>query len=277
VSDDVLFRAQDVVVDFAGRSQKRALDHVDFCAGAGEAIGIVGESGSGKTTLSRVLLGLQKVSSGTVTFGGDDIGRWRGRRRHELATQLQAVFQDPYRSLNPTRTVEQTLQECRTVARRSGEGTAQPGLGECLEMVGLPARLLSSYPRRLSGGQRQRVAIARAIVSGARFWICDEPTSALDISVQAQIINLLVDLRERLGLGYVFITHNLGVVRYVADRVVVMHQGRVVEDAATSSVLSHPSDPYTQSLLDAALVPDPVAQRQRREAREDMNCNEKKG
>ncbi|MBX3547911.1 MAG: ABC transporter ATP-binding protein [Xanthobacteraceae bacterium] len=224
----------------------KAVDDVSLDVAQGEIVALVGESGSGKSTLARILLGLQESDSGEVTIAGRPI---HSISPFERAKLIQPVFQDPYSSLNPRKTIGQTVMRPLEL---HGIGSAQDRRKEAervMELVGLPRRLLNNYPPQLSGGQRQRVAIARAIVLQPKILICDEPTSALDVSVQAQILNLLLDLRDELGLSYLLITHDLAVVNCIATRVAVMHRGRIVESGEKDAVLRTPRDPYTQTLL----------------------------
>ena len=216
-------------------------------------LGIVGESGCGKSTLARMLLGLTPPSAGTIFIDGRDVA---GMDRRDLARRVQPVFQDPYSSLNPRRTVASIVSfpldvhGIGTKAERRRQALAM------LERVGLPARYADLTPGQLSGGQRQRVGIARALVMNPEIVVCDEPTSALDVSVQAQILNLLLDLRQEFNLTYVFISHNLAVVEHIATQVAVMYLGRVVEFAPTATLFAQPRHPYTQALLASVLTPD---------------------
>ena len=239
---------------FQPRRSLHAVNGVDLEVGRGEVLAIVGESGCGKSTLARMLLGLLAPSSGRVTLGGQDIDRLD---RKSVARRLQPVFQDPYSSLNPRRSIASIVAFPLTI---HGIGSPAERRGKALEMldhVGLPARYADRTPGQLSGGQRQRVAIARALVMRPEIVVCDEPTSALDVSVQAQILNLLLDLRRDLGLTYVFISHNLAVVEHIATRVAVMYMGRVVEQAPTAELFREPRHPYTQALLASVLTPEP--------------------
>jgi peptide/nickel transport system ATP-binding protein len=235
-----------------------ALDGVSVEVGAGESVGLVGESGSGKTTLARVLAGLEPATGGQVTIDGIPAGDWSrlsGKDRRRLRGTVQIVFQDPYSSLNPMHTIGSALAEAVTIR----EGSARNVSGQVdglLQSVGLPAGYARRRPVALSGGERQRVAIARALAVRPRVLICDEPVSALDVSVQAQILNLLAAIRAERGIGYLFITHDLSIVRQISDYLYVMHRGRVVESGPTEQVLSHPSDPYTIKLLDSAPRPE---------------------
>ncbi|MFF2954803.1 dipeptide ABC transporter ATP-binding protein [Kitasatospora sp. NPDC057965] len=224
-----------------------ALDGVGLTAAAGRAVGVIGESGSGKSTLARALLGLLRPSSGTVRVGGRS---WEGATAAEeraLRRRVQFVFQDPYASLSPRMTVREALAEPLLA-----HGLPLGRIEELVELVGLPAELLDALPHRLSGGQRQRVAVARALAVGPEVLVADEPTSALDVSVQAQILNLLLDLRHRTGVGLVFISHDLALVRHLCDEVLVMRHGRVVEQAPTERLFTAPENPYTRELLAAA-------------------------
>lgn len=238
---------------FAKKKIIKAVDDVSIDIAKGEIVALVGESGSGKSTLARILLGFQNCDKGDVAIMGRPIQSVATFERSKL---IQPVFQDPYSSLNPRKTIGQTIVRPLELHRI---GTAKDRIRQAermMELVGLPRRLLNNYPSQLSGGQRQRVAIARAIILQPKILICDEPTSALDVSVQAQIINLLLDLRAELGLSYLLITHDLAVVDCVATRVAVMYRGRIVEIGEKDDVLSRPQDPYTQTLLGSVLRAD---------------------
>jgi peptide/nickel transport system ATP-binding protein len=239
---------------FKGRRTLHAVNGVDLDVVKGEVLGIVGESGCGKSTLARILLGLLPPTRGTVALDGRDI-RELGRR--EMARRVQPVFQDPYSSLNPRRTVASIVTLPLAVHGIGSSAERRRSALEMLERVGLPARFADRYPRELSGGQRQRVAIARALVMRPEIVVCDEPTSALDVSVQSQILNLLLDLQRELGLTYVFISHNLAVVEHIATRVAVMYLGQVVELSETAALFRDPRHPYTRALLASVLTPEP--------------------
>ncbi|RYF49324.1 MAG: ABC transporter ATP-binding protein [Comamonadaceae bacterium] len=264
-----LLEVNNLRVDYSGSQGRvtRAVNDVSLSLKPRETLGIVGESGSGKTTLGRAVLGLTPVTSGSIVFEGVDITRASYKQRRALSSRLQVVFQDPYSSLNPTRTIGQTLAE--SLRHHSGlrrEEVAER-VGSMLERVGLPAQAAERFPGRFSGGQRQRIAIARALMSQPRLVICDEAVSALDLSVQAQILNLLRELQDDFDLSYLFIAHDLDVVRFLSDRILVMHQGREIEQGQADQVYETPKDPYTRALIDAVPVPDPDEQRRRREAR----------
>ena len=256
---DALIQARDVSRSFivkTGMFQPRrtlhAVNGVDLGIERGGVLGVVGESGCGKSTLARLLLGLIPPTGGTVSIEGRDI---RGLSRRSLARRVQPVFQDPYSSLNPRRSIASIVSLPLEV-----HGIANPRQRKAIEMlerVGLPARLAGNTPGQLSGGQRQRVAIARALVMNPEIVICDEPTSALDVSVQAQIMNLLMALRQDFNLTYVFISHNLAVVEHIATDVAVMYLGRVVESAPAAELFRQPRHPYTQALLASVLTPEP--------------------
>ncbi|GAA1273536.1 hypothetical protein GCM10009665_71560 [Kitasatospora nipponensis] len=233
----------------------RAVDDVSFQLAEGGSLGIVGESGSGKTTTARIVLGLESADAGQVLIRGEDrTVRRRGRaERLRRARQVQLVFQDPYLSLDPRTSVRDALRE--TLDLHLPRGDHEGRITELLDQVGLGAGQAGALPRQLSGGQRQRVAIARALAVQPAVLVLDEAVAALDVSVQAQILNLLADIRERTGIGYLFITHDLGVVRCVTDEVIVMRHGRIVEAGPTDRVLDHPEHPYTRLLLDS--VPRP--------------------
>ena len=238
----------------AGRLPLRAVSGVSMRLGRGEVAGLVGESGCGKSTLARILLGLLRPTGGEVLLDGVPI---RSIRAEERAGRIQPVFQDPYSSLNPRKTVAQIVGLPLSIQGKRGDQDKRGPVLEMLDMVGLPRRVENVYPSQLSGGQRQRVAIARALISRPGVLICDEPTSALDVSVQSQILNLLSDLRAQLGLTCLLISHNLAVVEHMADRVLVMYLGRIVESGPTGRIFDAPHHPYTRALLQAALPPVP--------------------
>jgi len=236
----------------------RAVDRVDVQVAAGEVLGIVGESGCGKTTLGRALVGLVEPDAGTLRVEGRDVATLSREERRALTRDVQMVFQDPFASLNPRKRVRQALA---LPFEAHGLPVDEARLRELAELVGLAPEHLERWPHELSGGQRQRVGIARALALQPKVVVLDEPLSALDMSVQSQVLNLLVDLQERLALSYVFISHDLSVVAWLCDRVAVMYLGRVVESAPAPTLFASPRHPYTQALL--AAVPDPVPHRGR--------------
>jgi oligopeptide/dipeptide ABC transporter ATP-binding protein len=275
-----LLELREVVVEFSrGRGQPplRAVDGVDLTVGVRETVGLVGESGSGKSTLGRAILGLTGVTEGTISFAGADITEAGHRERRRLSQELQVIFQDPYSSLNPTRTIGQTLAEAMRAQSGATREQVASRVREMLERVGLPAQAASRYPAQFSGGQRQRIAIARALMCQPRLVICDEPVSALDLSVQAQVLNLLRELQRDLELSYLFIAHDLAVVRYLSQRIVVLYHGAIMEQGDADVVSSAPAHPYTRALLDAAPVADPDLQRQRRAARQAARTGDARG
>ena len=265
-----LLSVRDLVVAYPGRGLRQkaveVLHGISIDVRAGETVGLVGESGSGKTTLGRAVLGLAPVTSGEIRFRGtriDDLGK---KQRRSLSADLQVVFQDPYTSLNPAMTVADVLAEPLRVAGSDRAG-ADRRVRELLDAVHLPADAGQRLPREFSGGQRQRVAIARALSRDPALIVCDEPVSALDLSTQAHVLDLFTEIQERTGVAYLFVTHDLAVVRHTSHRVAVMHRGELVETGDADQVTSAPQHPYTQKLLLAAPVPDPTRQAARRAER----------
>jgi ABC-type glutathione transport system ATPase component len=257
----------DLHVEYRRRGRtaaKHVIRGVDLSIGEGETLSLVGESGSGKSTIGRALLGLAPVTGGRVRFNGQDITRVSRRRRRTLAAGLQAVFQDPYSSLNPAMTVQDILIEPLIVRGVSDAGAR---VADLLDRVALPADAGGRLASEFSGGQRQRIAIARALALSPRLVVCDEPTSALDVSTQARILELLREIQDRTGVAYLFISHDLGVVRRISDRIAVLLDGRIVETGPTEQVTSDAQHPYTRRLLLATPVLDPAEQARRREAR----------
>jgi oligopeptide/dipeptide ABC transporter ATP-binding protein len=241
----------------------RAVDDVSFAIGEGETFALVGESGCGKSTTGRCLLHLTPPTSGRIWFEGQDVSRLHGPALRQLKQRMQIVFQDPFSSLNPRYSVGRTVGEPLLIHGLCPSKDVPKRVGELLELVGLRPEYAHRYPHEFSGGQRQRVGIARALALNPRLIVADEPVSALDVSVQAQIINLMVDLQKRLGVAYLFISHNLPVVRHIAQRTAVMYLGKIVESGPTAELFAHPRHPYTQALLSAVPVPDPTRPRNR--------------
>ncbi|WNM23770.1 ATP-binding cassette domain-containing protein [Demequina capsici] len=262
-----LLKVDDLVVEYPGRGMRakpiRIVHGVSFDIKPGETVGLVGESGSGKTTIGRALLGLVPVAGGAVTFAGEDISHPTKRRRRELTRDIQVVYQDPYSSLNPSLTIGDSLTE-PMIMRRTSKAEANARVKELLDTVGLPADAAHRMPREFSGGQRQRIAIARALALDPKLIVCDEPVSALDLSTQARVLELFLEIQERTGVAYLFISHDLAVVREMSHRVAVLYRGELVEWGDGDTVTATPQHPYTQRLLLASPVPDPLAQQQRR-------------
>jgi len=246
--------------------QIRAVDGVSFTVGAGETLGLVGESGSGKSTLGRAVLQLIKPTSGSVRFQDREIAGLSRRAMRPLRREMQMVFQDTSASLNPRKRVGQIVAEPLRLQGIAKGGELRREVQGLLERVGLSPEHYDRYPHEFSGGQRQRIGIARAIALRPKLIVADEPVSALDVSIRAQIVNLLADLQQELGLTYVFVAHDIGVVRHVSDRIAVMHEGRIVEEGPADRVCEQPRDAYTKQLLAAVPIPDPREARARRQA-----------
>lgn len=248
---------------WGGAELVKAVDGVSFTIKRGETFGLVGESGCGKTTTGRALLRLIEPTAGAVKFDGSDLLALSGGELRRLRRDMQIIFQDPYSSLNPRMRVGEIVQEPLIIHQIGNAVERRERTAELLRLVGLERAHVSRYPHEFSGGQRQRIGIARALALSPRFIVCDEPVSALDVSVQAQIVNLLQDLQERLGLTYLFISHALTVVRHISTRVGIMYLGKLVEVAASDEIFRHPLHPYTRALLSAVPQPDPDASRER--------------
>jgi peptide/nickel transport system ATP-binding protein len=271
-SGEALLEVEDLVKHFPIKrgllfdrqvGEVKAVDGVSLSIAHGETLGLVGESGSGKSTLCRVALQLLKPTSGSVRFKGREISGLGRREMRPLRREMQMVFQDPYASLNPRKRVSQIIGD---PLRRQGVGSAaerRRRVHELLDRVGLAGEHYDRYPHEFSGGQRQRIGIARALALRPTLIVADEPVSALDVSIRAQIVNLLADLQDEFGLSYLFVAHDIGIVRHVSDRIAVMHDGKIVEQGTADQVCEHPSHPYTRTLLDAVPIPDPREARAR--------------
>jgi len=271
MTSPALLTVDDLVVEYPTKGFRkppfRALSGVSIRIEAGRTLGLVGESGSGKTTLGRALLGLAPVSAGTVAFEGQDISTASRRLRRRLSRDLQVVFQDPYTSLNPAMEVGQILAEPLGI-QGVAKSAAQARIAELLDRVGLPRDAVNRLPREFSGGQRQRVAIARALALRPKLIVCDEPVSALDLTTQAKVLDLFLEIQQDTGVAYLFVSHDLDVVRHISHDVAVMYHGEIVEQGPAGAVTAHPRHPYTQRLLLASPVPDPDEQERRRDARQ---------
>jgi oligopeptide transport system ATP-binding protein len=263
--DDVLLRVEQLRMHFPIRKgvllrqvgAVQAVDGITFSVRRGETFGLVGESGCGKSTTGRAIVRLYRPTSGRIVFDGRDLTQARGRELRAVRRSLQMIFQDPYASLNPRMTVGQIVGEALAIHHLARGVARRERVRELLGLVGLSERFASRYPHEFSGGQRQRIGIARALAVNPSFIVCDEPISALDVSIQAQVLNLLEELQGRLGLTYIFIAHDLSVVRHVSDRVAVMYLGKLVEVAPVDELYARPLHPYTRALLSAVPVPDP--------------------
>ncbi len=242
------------------RGSLQAVDDVSFSIDKGVTLGVVGESGCGKSTLGRTILRLHEPTSGSILFHGEDITAYDAKQVKNLRAKMQIIFQDPYSSLNPRMTVSQAIAEpmiLQGMVKRRDKIEIDRKVHEMMDLVGLAARFTNSYPHELDGGRRQRIGIARALALNPEFIVCDEPVSALDVSIQAQVLNLMQDLQEQLGLTYLFITHDLSVVKHLSERIVVMYLGQLVEQAEPEELFKNPVHPYTKALLSAIPVPDP--------------------
>lgn len=259
ISENVILKANHLVKSYSqrsgrfgfGNSQVKALDDVSVSLKAGSTLAVVGESGSGKSTLARCLLQLHPFDSGEVIFEGQDLAKLQGQALRDVRKYLQMVFQDPFASLNPRMKVGEIVGEGLLIHGMGSAAEQKQKMLQMLQRVGLSADDALKYPHQFSGGQRQRIGIARALVLNPKVVVCDEPVSALDVSVQAQILLLLKELQQEMGLSYIFISHDLRVVRHVADEIVVMHKGKIVEQGAVEAIYNAPQQPYTQQLLSA--------------------------
>ncbi|TDO52922.1 peptide/nickel transport system ATP-binding protein [Kribbella sp. VKM Ac-2571] len=273
-----MLEARNVVVEYAGRGWRskgfNALHDVSFDIKPHETLGLVGESGSGKTTIGRAILGLVPVGSGSIRFDGRELVGMSRRERRGLSDDIQVVFQDPYSSLNPSMTVEDILVEPLVARRTADRRTASERVRTLLDQVGLPQDAVHRLPREFSGGQRQRIAIARALALQPKLIVCDEPVSALDLSTQARVLDLFISIQEETGVAYLFISHDLAVVRHISHRVAVLYRGDIVEYGDALDVTERPEHPYTKRLLMAAPLPDPDRQALRRQERRDLLASE---
>lgn len=266
-AQDDLLVVDDLIVEYSGKGFRakpfRALTDISIRIGQGETLGLVGESGSGKTTLGRAVLGLAPVTGGTITFEGEDISHASRKQRQKLSRHLQVVFQDPYTSLNPAMEIGDILAEPLAI-QGIGPKESKARVKELLDHVNLPSDALHRQPREFSGGQRQRVAIARALALSPKLIVCDEPVSALDLTTQARVLDLFLQIQQDTGVSYLFVSHDLDVVRHISHRVAVMYHGEIVEQGPAAQVTVAPEHPYTQRLLLASPVPDPDRQEVRR-------------
>jgi ABC-type glutathione transport system ATPase component len=273
-----LLQVSNLRLSYPGRGFRSAapevLRGISLHIAPGETLGLVGESGSGKTTLGRAVLGLAAPTSGSIVFDGNDITTASQRKRRKMARDVQVVFQDPYTSLNPALPIADILSE-PLIAQGKKPADARRSVTALLDQVGLPADSAARYPREFSGGQRQRVAIARALALQPRLIVCDEPVSALDLTTQARVLDLLIDLQRRTGVAYLFITHDLSVVRHISHRIAVMYRGELVETGPTPQVTEAPESDYTRRLVLASPTADPDRQRERREARRMLSLSSK--
>ena len=273
-----MLEARNVVVEYAGRGWRskgfKALHDVSFDIKPHETLGLVGESGSGKTTIGRAILGLVPVGSGSIRFDGQELVGMPRRERRRLSDDIQVVFQDPYSSLNPSMTVEDILVEPLVARRTADRRRASERVRTLLDQVGLPQDAVQRLSREFSGGQRQRIAIARALALRPKLIVCDEPVSALDLSTQARVLDLFISIQEETGVAYLFISHDLAVVRHISHRVAVLYRGDIVEYGDALDVTERPEHPYTKRLLMAAPLPDPDRQAARRQERRDLLASE---
>ena len=248
-----LIQTKDLVKYFnTKRGPLHAVDHVNISIQKGETLGIVGESGCGKSTLGRTILRLLEPTSGEILYNGEDIAKYSKKQMNDMRKKMQIIFQDPFTSLNPRMSVSEIIAEPMiTTKTHTNPAERLERVYELMETVGLAERFINSYPHELDGGRRQRIGIARALSVDPEFIVCDEPVSALDVSIQAQILNLMMDLQDQMGLTYMFVTHNLSVIKHISNNIAVMYLGQCVELAPTNELFAHPQHPYTKALLNA--------------------------
>lgn len=272
MSEPALLSVDRLSVEYRGKGLRKnrflAVQDASISVPHAKTLGLVGESGSGKTTIGRAILGLAPVSKGNIVFDGQNISRFSRSERRNLSRDLQVIFQDPYSSLNPSMTVGEILAEPLLVVKNGDRKQARKRITELLDQVGLPSNAYERLPREFSGGQRQRVAIARALALSPRFIVCDEPVSALDLTTQATVLDLLLTIQQDTGVAYLFISHDLDVVRHMSHHIAVIKSGVIVEQGSAQRVVQNPVDPYTQKLLLASPVPDPERQAVRRAERQ---------
>ena len=261
---DYVLEAKNLSKDFhTKKGLLKAVNDISFGIKRGETLGIVGESGCGKSTTGRAVLRLVEPTSGQVLFEGKDITHLKASEMRQLRKDMQIIFQDPFASLDPRISISEIIAEPLRVFNLHKGGNGEKRVAELMDLVGLSKRLVNTFPHELDGGRRQRVGVARALALDPKFIVCDEPVSALDVSIQAQILNLLQDLQSRLGLTYMFISHDLSVVKHISDRVAVMYLGKIVETTTSSAIFKNPQHPYTQALLSAIPIPK-IGQKRKR-------------
>ena len=264
MSNNILLECQNLKKYFeTPYGSLHAVDDISFQLEEGKTLGVVGESGCGKSTLGRIILQLLKPTSGKVIFNGKEIQNLNVEQMMPLRREMQIIFQDPFSSLNPRMTVYQTIAEPMQIIGGYTRAQIEERVSEMMDIVGLAARFVNSYPHELDGGRRQRIGIARALVLNPKFVVCDEPVSALDVSIQAQVLNLMLDIQERMGLTYIFITHDLSVVKYISNDIMVMYLGQMVEKAPADELFKHRYHPYTRALISAVPIPDIDHKRER--------------
>jgi len=243
--------------DVSGKKKLHAVDDVNMKIYKGQTLGVVGESGCGKSTLGRTLMKLLEPTDGTILFEGQDITKLNPKEMRKFRRDMQMIFQDPYSSLNPRQTISDAIAMPLKIHKMcANSAELEKRTKELMDTVGIAQRLVNAYPHELDGGRRQRVCVARALACNPKFIVCDEPVSALDVSIQAQILNLLMDIQEEMGLTYMFITHDMSVVKHISDEIMVMYMGKCVEKAPYNELFAHPTHPYTKALLSAIPVPD---------------------